>query len=439
LPEGTVTAGISLAALVALIAILIVAVDGGPVISAYVVVGGGLLAVTWVAVAAAYRSTADRGLTLILTGGCAAKLFVGPPLRQAAADQFYKGLADPYFYFAEGRVIGRWYRSGHVSLRGIQGLEPRALGNNLVRVAGVVLAVIGDSKVGFYLVFSWLSFLGLWCLVEAVRRAFPDRPVKRYALALCFLPSLLYWPSTAGKEAWMMCCIGLATLGVSLLVSESGRTPVAIVLMVSGLAGAAWVRPHIAALLVAGIVAALVHLMITQRSAHTWRLLLAALVVLAPTAVFVSSEFSTVFGGRSSYTDVIDYTAARTDTGGSTFHATPVRTPADLPGAAVTVLLRPFPWEADNGQMLITSAETSLVALGVPLLAWRWRRWLGALRRSPFLAFVLVYVTGFVAAFASIGNFGILARERTMVWGLVLVGLVVIGPTRSDGGAVVTS
>jgi hypothetical protein len=154
---------------------------------------------------------------------------------------------------------------------------------------------------------------------------------------------------------------------------------------------------------------------------------------LAPIVVFVSSVVSAVFGGRSSYTSVIDYTQARTESGGATFAATPVRSPLDLPRAAVTVLLRPFPWEAGNLQMLVTSAETTMVACCAPLLVLRWRAYWRVLRGNPFLTFTLVYVIGFVAAFASIANFGILARERSMVWGLVLVGLAI--PRRSPATA----
>jgi hypothetical protein len=35
--------------------------------------------------------------------------------------------------------------------------------------------------------------------------------------------------------------------------------------------------------------------------------------------------------------------------------------------------------------------------------------------RNPYLAFVVVYFTGFVLAFSSLANFAILARERVQV------------------------
>ena len=33
---------------------------------------------------------------------------------------------------------------------------------------------------------------------------------RRYALLVLFLPSLLFWPSSIGKEAWMTLALGLA-------------------------------------------------------------------------------------------------------------------------------------------------------------------------------------------------------------------------------------
>jgi hypothetical protein len=54
----------------------------------------------------------------------------------------------------------------------------------------------------------------------------------------------------------------------------------------------------------------------------------------------------------------------------------------------------------------------------------RWRSLVAAvrrLRRRPYLALALVYTLLFVVAFAAVGNFGILVRQRSQVLPLYLV------------------
>jgi uncharacterized membrane protein len=58
------------------------------------------------------------------------------------------------------------------------------------------------------------------------------------------------------------------------------------------------------------------------------------------------------------------------------------------------------------------------------LLAMSWRRLLGfprLLMRQPFLVFVVLSVVTFGVAFSSIGNLGILVRQRSLVLPLMLV------------------
>ena len=58
------------------------------------------------------------------------------------------------------------------------------------------------------------------------------------------------------------------------------------------------------------------------------------------------------------------------------------------------------------------------------LLAVGWRRLLslpGLIVRSPYLVAALVTVAGFGLAFSTIGNLGILVRQRSLVFPLMLL------------------
>ena len=94
---------------------------------------------------------------------------------------------------------------------------------------------------------------------------------------------------------------------------------------------------------------------------------------------------------------------------------------ARLPFATVTILFRPFPFEAHNAQAAVTALEsTLLLCLTIAQRRSIWRA-VRELRRRPYVAFILVYAAGFVVAFASISNFGILARERVQLLPFFLV------------------
>ena len=80
----------------------------------------------------------------------------------------------------------------------------------------------------------------------------------------------------------------------------------------------------------------------------------------------------------------------------------------------MTALARPFPWEAHNAQSLLTSLETMIWLA----FCWVQRRTflekLRSLRSDPFAAFALFYSVITLLALTSIGNFGIIARQRVM-------------------------
>jgi hypothetical protein len=113
---------------------------------------------------------------------------------------------------------------------------------------------------------------------------------------------------------------------------------------------------------------------------------------------------------------VLAESARRTSGGGSGFQAPSTSTSlASLPYAAVTILFRPFPFEAHNAQSAVTALESFiLLCLTVARSRSIWQA-IRHLRRWPYVAFILVYAAGFVVAFASIANFGILARERVQL------------------------
>jgi hypothetical protein len=70
---------------------------------------------------------------------------------------------------------------------------------------------------------------------------------------------------------------------------------------------------------------------------------------------------------------------------------------------------------------LLASAEGAALLL-LTLLSWRRLRSIPALSRgSPYVLFVVIYALIFVYLFSSIGNFGVLGRQRAQLYPLLLV------------------
>jgi hypothetical protein len=298
-------------------------------------------------------------------------------------------------------------------------------------LTGVVYTITGPSLVGGFLVFSVMGFWGMYLCYRAFVACLPDADHWLYGRLVFLLPSMLFWPSGLGKEAWMMLCIGVTAHGVARLYT---RRRWGFAVLALGLTGCAAVRPHIAViLLVAGFAGYLFRpagprataLSPIAKVAGVAALVVVTLVVLQRAATF----FEVDEVNASSVDQVLNSTQERTDEGGSSFQAERAHGPFAIPQAAVQVLVRPFPWEAHNAQALATSLEGVLLVV----LAWRARHSLLGLPRQlrrSYVLFCTVFALAFIYAFSTFGNFGILARERVQVLPMVLALLCLAAPAQ---------
>ncbi len=87
-------------------------------------------------------------------------------------------------------------------------------------VTGAVYAVIGPSKMGGFVFFSWLGFWGLFLFYRAFTIGVPEGRRRSYAHICCSsCRRSLFWPSSIGKEAWMMFGLGIAAFGVAKILA----------------------------------------------------------------------------------------------------------------------------------------------------------------------------------------------------------------------------
>jgi hypothetical protein len=294
------------------------------------------------------------------------------------------------------------------------------------QVTGYLYIATGPTKLGGFLIFAWLSFIGLFCFYKAVVVGFPAANHRGYAYLVFFLPSMLYWPSSIGKDAWICFGLGLSSYGIALIMRHQ---PLGYPVAGLGLLATAGARPHITVLVVVSLMIAY---LLRRKS---WREStfgpvgkVVGIVVLMGVGVVVVSEAASYFDvdkvSGNSVTEVLDTTDQRTGQGGSEFEAVRVKSPAEFPNAVLAVLFRPWPWEASNAQALIASAEGMMLLVLGAAAATRLLRLPKYIFQVPYVAYALTYTIMFVIAFSSFANFGILTRQRTQVLPLVLVMLV---------------
>lgn len=363
----------------------------------------------------------DRALCWLVIAGAVAKI-AGTGLRYVFIFGVYDGVGDANAYAEAGAVYASQLRDGYLTLP-----PGELIGTRFIEiVTAMVFAVTQPATFTGFLVFGFAGFVGLYHFVRAFQTALPTGDVRLYAAVIFLMPSLVFWPSSIGKESWMMLTLGIAARGaVVLLAGRRGGFGLLFV----GITGAAMVRPHVALLVLVALGSARVMTTGggrgTRSQSSLQRLLTVAVVIVVGGIVLQQAE--TYFNVQEetnvaiAATSVLDEAADRTGQGGSEFQAQQVRSPIHLPGAIVAILFRPFPHEAHNLQTLIASAEgLALLALFVHRRRSLYRI-PAAFRDRPYVAMALLYSLMFVVAFSSFGNFGILTRQRVQLLPFVLV------------------
>jgi hypothetical protein len=392
-----------------------------------------LLAASWPAFLRQARRERDARLAQLLMLALVLKL-LGSLVRYWVAIHVYEGVADAIQYHQVGADLARRFAAGHFDT----GLSSLSSTDFIRFFTGVIYTVTGPSIYAGFLLYSWLAFWGMFFLYQAFTIAVPDGNRRSYARLLFFLPSMLYWPSSIGKEAWMLFALGLAAKGTARLLT--GRTWGGLVLAGTGLWLATLVRPHVGGMAALGLLVAYLLARPPRRLGMLGAVVkLFGLAVLLVVAVVLLGQIQRYLLDKGidpaeGVNSVLAESARRTSGGGSGFQAPSTSTSLlGLPYATVTILFRPFPFEAHNAQAAVIALEsTLLLCLTVARSRTIWRA-VRHLRRWPYVAFVVVYTAGFVVAFASISNFGILARERVQLLPFFFVLLAVPGGRRRHG------
>lgn len=334
---------------------------------------------------------------------------VGAVARYEVLQRFYNGVGDAGLYFSRGWEIARmaWrfdlpLLSGYFWTGG-----DRWWGTPFMdKISGLTLFFIGPTMRGEFLVFSLLSFVGLFATAEAMRRVQPGYAVP-FARILWLWPSLWFWPSSVGKEAVVVFATGLLTYAY---VGRRGPTRWLLYLVSLSLAFA--IRPHVAAVLA---LATVIAYWLGSWQRVTFRRMVEGVMAIAVFIVAfygMRAQFGLTEVDLEGMKEFVEIRAEQTMTGGSSIGSVPLER-GGLLLAFVNVWMRPFPWEFHNATSLFAALEI-LVLWG---LVWKRRRSvLYALRfwrRHPLIRLAAPLLFGYTVMIGlAFGNLGIIARQR---------------------------
>ena len=323
-------------------------------------------------------------------------------------------LGDASVYDTFGvRYANSWLGRSHFPPPTLANLKS----SNFMRwFTGIVYYLFGRDLIAGFFVFSLIAFAGsyLWYRAAVIAVPFLDR--KLFFILITFAPSIVFWPAGVGKEALMEFGLGsdrarrrVHAHRPAALRTSRRRSPARWLVYV--------VRAHLLGL--AAIALAFAYLFGRQRSAAT-RSELARESHRhhdrrgdSPRSASPRARSACTFAtlSPSAVQSELQATSVSTTQGHSGFTTNVSLSPLHLPQDAVTVLLRPFPWEVQSKNQILASLE------GIGLVAFMvYRRKslalsLRLLRRVPFLFYAWILTLLYVLLFQAFGNFGLLGTR----------------------------
>lgn len=343
--------------------------------------------------------------------------------------ELYQGVGDAYVYDREARELLAFW-AGERDTSPMEGLA--LTGSNVLRwVTGYVYYLFGQNLMAAFVLFGLIAMVGSYFWYRALSDSVPYVDRRLFLIFMLFVPSIVFWPASLGKEALMQ--VGLGAMAWATSLALTGRMTRAIPLAVLGGGLLYMIRPHLLALvaLAAAVPYFVGHVRRDGTRSVTARP--AGMVVVALLAVFSVTAGVRFLGIENlsidSVEEQLDAQTAATSYGGSTYDhgGNSLTNPLFIPMGFVTVLFRPFLWESSSLLQLAAAVEASLL-LG--LAVHRRRAILLALRRcrrEPFLLYCTMLLFFYAIAFSSLANFGLLTRQRSLVLP-ALYALIAVAP-----------
>jgi hypothetical protein len=275
---------------------------------------------------------------------------------------------------------------------------------------------------------SWISFFGAWKFFLMLCRYFPGME-KRIAIAILFVPSVLFWGSGILKDTitFSAVCWFIVTLESSLIAPKKSIT--ALFGMLLSLFILLSIKPYILYSLLPGAIIWVGSVRMKKVQSKFIRVAFMPLVLgLSLAGGFAALSILGNSMGKFAINKMLEtasvtqkdlkqdyYQGSSFDIGD--FEPTVSGMIVKVPAAMAVGLFRPYVWEARNVVMLASGLENLCYLLLVVFLVFKIivnpKRFFGILREYPILTFLLCYTLFFsVMVGLSTSNFGALVRFK---------------------------
>lgn len=284
---------------------------------------------------------------------------------------------------------------------------------------------------------AFFSFLGAWALFITFCKVYPELH-KQFAIAVLFIPSVVFWGSGMLKDTITFACVGVMTYSTYNVFFERRSVLLNAVLFLFSAYMAFKLKPYIVySMLPALIFWVFLHFR-SRMTTNALRTILGPLAFLSAAffGFILIRQLGASISGAVERAEVFqDYHTVLAETrnaSGYSLGATDgsfLSVMSKIPIAANVTLFRPYLWETRNPVMLLSALESTLMMLFALRIFWRTgiKHTLRALGRNPtaffcmFFAIFFAFAVGFTAY-----NFGALVRYKIPCIPFFVAGLYIL-------------
>ncbi|HZG01158.1 MAG TPA: hypothetical protein VEY71_09150 [Chitinophagales bacterium] len=305
------------------------------------------------------------------------------------------------------------------------------------KICGLLSIFSFGTYVPIAMCLAFISFLGAWSLFITFCKIYPSMH-KQFAIAVLFIPSVVFWGSGVLKDSMTFASVGFMTSAVYNLFFERRRVFFNSLLFFA----AAYVGFKLKAYIVYSMLPALVFWVFlhirSQVSTGALRTMLGPVAILCA-AIFgfllvrqLGASFTESVERAQVFQDYHTLLAEKNNASGYSLGATDgsfLSILSKIPAAANVTLFRPYLWETRNPVMLLSALESTLMMLFTLVIFWRtgFTNTFRSLARNPtaffcmFFAIFFAFAVGFTAY-----NFGALVRYKIPCIPFFVAGLYIL-------------
>lgn len=299
----------------------------------------------------------------------------------------------------------------------------------LVKIAGFINLFALNSFLITTLLFGFISFTGSWLMYRVFITLFPDRRLlKPLAIAILFLPSVVFWGSGLMKDTLTFAATGWLVYSVFNVFIVRKISLSLILLLIISASIIAYLKGYILLGLIPALTFWVVLSIKSKIPSRFFRMIITPFLILVTVGLgsVLINQISDELG-RFSLENLEQTTegfhnwhqVASGEEGSGYTLGTPEFTPSSMlrkfPAAVNVTFFRPYLWEAKNIVTLMTAVESLLFFCFFLLILFKSYiiRFFTIVLADPTLIFCLMFalVFGFEVGYTSY-NFGALARYK---------------------------